>query len=111
MRPALRIQGVISCRTPDAEHRRKLQQLAIFISDSVQALVGHESKEKLLDTPANVVPLFLQAKLTSRHAKVVLVLNWQQQAQLTTHQAVVLSAYLQSCMVKKKPLPYTATIV
>ena len=84
----------VSGQTPEPEHRSELQDLAISLSSNVQNLLGQKCKEELLSTPSNVAPIFLKAKVDSPGTEINRGPNWQQQAQLTIHQAATLSSAL-----------------
>lgn len=97
MRSSSRIQEVVSGHTPECLNfgqSLELQNFAISLSEEVQSVLGQEAKEELLNTPANVAPLFLRSQISSHNATVTRGSNWQQQAQLTVRQAGMLSGSL-----------------
>ena len=75
----------------EPEHKDLLQNLAISLSSNVGTLLGKGTQRRLLITPSNMAPQFIEVRLGPRAAK---RLKRQQAARVTTAQATVLSGSL-----------------
>lgn len=97
MRSSLHIKEIVSGHTPESlspGQSRDLQNFAVSLSEEVESVLGKEAKEQLLNTAANVAPLFLESQITSHKADFTQNPQWHQQAQLTVRQAGTLSGSL-----------------